>query len=479
VVQSVAERIPDPASARSIDRDLWAMAWPAMLSFVVVNIVDVVDVWLIGHLGRQTMAAWGYASQCLNLIETLLLSVGIGCVALMARAVGADDGPRARRVLAASVLASQAVAGVGLLLALLVPRQILRLLDAAPEVIEIAVPFFRLLAASMLAYGAAYAFESGLRANKNTRAPMAVAVVVMLVKAVLSVVLIFGYLGAPRLGLTGAGMATLGAHLVGLTLYVAISRRFARQGLHVTFDGADLRAALSRTKPGSEASAVTEVARVSLPSMAERLVMSLAILTYFKILSGYGTAAIAAYAIGVRLLSLSWIPGLAFGAAASAFVGQALGAGDSAQARRVGFRAIGQVLIVMCIMAVGVLFLREPLARAFTSDDAVAADLAPMMLMLGVAQPFMGTHFALGGVLRGAGDTMTPFLGAALGNLCFRVPLAWVFARLLGMPLAWVWSALVFDHIARLAVNGTVFMRGGWSQRVGATVNARSAPEPP
>jgi putative MATE family efflux protein len=449
------------------------MAWPAMLSLVVVNIVDIVDVWLIGRLGRQTMAAWGYASQCVNLIETLLISVGIGCVALMARAIGASDAGRARRVLAASVLVSQCVAGLGLLLALLVPRPILRLLDAAPDVIEIAVPFFRLLAASMMAYGAAYSFESALRANKNTRAPMAVAVVVMLVKTVLSVVLIFGYLGAPRLGLTGAGLATLGAHVVGLTLYVAISRILARQGLHVTFHRADVRAAFRGAQPGADdRGAVVEMVRVSIPSMGERLVMNLAILTYFKILSGYGTAAIAAYAIGVRLLSLSWIPGLGFGAAASAFVGQALGAGDSARARQLGFRAMGQVLVVMGAMAVAVLFLRDPLARAFTSDQRVAADLAPMMLMLAIAQPFMGTHFALGGVLRGAGDTMTPFVGAAIGNLCFRVPLAWVFARLLGLPLAWVWSALVFDHVARLVVNGSVFLRGKWAQRVGASLDA-------
>ena len=99
------------------------------------------------------------------------------------------------------------------------------------------------------------------------------------------------------------------------------------------------------------------------------------------------------------------------------------------------------------------------------NDLAVAEHT--MMLMLAVAQPFMGTHFALGGVLRGAGDTVTPFLGAAVGNLCFRVPLAWVFARVLGAPLAWVWSALVFDHMARLAINGTVFLRGRWAQRVG------------
>jgi putative MATE family efflux protein len=480
IVADSAAKFPVVPRARDLDREVWAMAWPAMLSLVVVNLVDVVDVALIGHLGRQTMAAWGYAARCVQLVETLLQSLGIGCVALMARAIGANDPPRARRVLAASVLLSQGLAGLGLLIAICVPRAILRLLDAAPDVIEISVPYFRLLAGAMMLYGAAFVFECGLRANKNTRGPMGVAISVMVVKTTLSLVLIFGLLGSPRLGLTGAGIATVCAHGVGLGLYTAISRLGAKQGLSVTFGWLDIEAlwhaALGRASGPGEA---REVLLVSLPSMGERLIISLALLTYFKILSSYGTAAIAAYAIGVPLLALSWIPGLGFAAAASTFVGQALGAGDSARARRVGFRAAGQALGVMCVVGFAFLFMREPLAKAFTSDARVAADLTPFMLMLAIAQPFMGTHFTLGGVLRGAGDTMTPFVGAAVGSLCFRVPLAWVFARVLGAPLPWVWSALVFDHLARVGINGVVFLRGGWARRTGATLRAVGRPAPP
>ena len=152
------------------------MAWPAILSFVVVNLVDIVDVGLVGRLGRQNVAAWGYATQCVNLVETLLVSVGIGAVALMARAIGAGDPARARRALAGSMLVALSVSGLGLTLVMLVPRQVLGLLDARPEVIEIAVPYFQLTAGSMVLYGAAFMFECGLRAHKNTRAPMVVAV---------------------------------------------------------------------------------------------------------------------------------------------------------------------------------------------------------------------------------------------------------------------------------------------------------------
>jgi putative MATE family efflux protein len=469
---SAVDRGGDPlpravvADDRALDRDIWAMAWPAMLSFVVVNVVDVVDVALVGRLGRQTVAAWGYATQCVHLVETLVQSVGIGCVALVARARGADDPGRARRAIAASIFVAQGVAALALLLVLAIPRPLLRLLDAQPDVIELAVPYFRLFAGAMVLYAAAFMFECAHRANRNTRGPMFIAAGVMSVKTVLSLVLIFGAFGLPRLELVGAGIATLGAHATGLALYVLLSRAAARDGLIVTFGWDDVRTMWDVAK---------ETLYVSLPSMGERLIMSLALLTYFKILSGYGTAAIAAYAIGVRLLSFSWAPGLGFAASASTIVGQALGAGDSSQARRAGLRCVGQALLVMGALAVAFYFLRGPLAHAFTKDAKVAENLMPFMLMLAIAQPFMGVHFTLGGVLRGAGDTITPLLGAAIGNWGFRVPLAIIFTRWFGHELVWVWAALIGDHVARMLVNGFVFLRGKWALRVGATVRQKTA----
>ncbi len=437
------------------------MAWPAILSFLVVNVVDVIDVALVGHLGRQTVAAWGYAAQCVHVVETLVQSVGIGCVALVARATGARDAPRGRRAIAASSFVAGAVAMLGFLLALTIPRTLLGLLDAEPAVIELSVPYFRLFAASMVLYGMAFMYESSLRANRSTRGPMLIAVCVMTVKTVLSVLLVFGLFGLPRLELVGAGIATLAAHAVGLALYVVVSRLAARDGLLVTFGWDDVRRMWD---------VAGEVLWVSLPSMGERLIMSLALLTYFKILSAYGTAAIAAYAIGVRLLSFSWAPGLGFAAAASTFVGQALGASDSQGARRAARGALTQALLLTTSVAFVFVFLRAPLANAFTKDAKVAECLLPFMMMLAIAQPFMASHFTLGGVLRGAGDTLTPLVGAAVGNWGFRVPLAWLFTRVFGHELFWVWAALIGDHVARVAVNGGVFLRGKWALRVGATV---------
>jgi putative MATE family efflux protein len=299
--------------------------------------------------------------------------------------------------------------------------------------------------------------ESGLRADRNTRLPMQIAVVVTLVKTVLNFGLIFGAFGFPRLELVGAGLATVASQLIGLGLFAVVVVR-AKPGTPVALRPADLPAA----RP-----LLADVIRISLPSIGERVAMNLGLLAYFRILAGYGTVAIAAYTVGIRVLSFSWIPGVGFGTAAATLVGQALGAGDLAGARAAGWRTT-RVAVVLAV-SLGAVFglARAPLARAFTSDPETVATLGPFLLCLAIAQPFLQAHFALGGAHRGAGDTFTPFVASALGNWAVRVPLAAFLAGVLSRDLVWIWYVLLLDHAMRTAWLARSFQRGRWSQKLG------------
>jgi putative MATE family efflux protein len=443
---------------RRLDRDVWAMAWPVVLSLLLTNVVDLADIAMVGRLGQDSVAAVGYAAQYAALVRTVLIAVGVGCVALVSRALGALDPAQGRRMLTGSLVVSFGFAVVAALVVLALPRELLALLDATPHVAEIGVPYFRLSLLAMLATGLSVIFDSAQRAHRDTRTPMLIALVAATVKIALNVLLIFGVLGFPRLELVGAAIATLIAESLALALYLIVAR--ARQ--------APGRALLpARLDAATMLGTVREVLRVSLPAVGERVVMSAAMLVYFAILSRYGTSAIAAYSIGVRLLGFSWLPGLAFGAAAATLVGQTLGAGDAHGARRAGWRSMWLALYVMAVLGLGCAFLREPLARVFTHDEAIIQQLLPFLLMLAIAQPFMGVHFTLSGALRGSGDTFTPLLGAALGNWVLRVPLAFVAAKLLHWPIEWVWGALVLDHFARSIWYVLAFRGGRWERVFG------------
>jgi Na+-driven multidrug efflux pump len=201
--------------------------------------------------------------------------------------------------------------------------------------------------------------------------------------------------------------------------------------------------------------------------VVERAILQGAMFTYVSTVGTYGTYAAAAYTIGVRLLSFSWIPGNGFAQAAATIVGQSLGAGDAWLAERATRRAAALALGVALVMAVLAALLDRPLARFFTADPHTVEALIPFMMCLAVAQPFMQVHFTLAGAFRGAGDTVTALIAAVIGNWMFRVPFALLVTRVLHADLIWVWAVLMLDHVARAVWLVWAFHRRDWTERLG------------
>lgn len=444
------------SDARSADREIWKLAWPVILSQILASAVSLIDIAMLGRLGPHNLAAVGYVTQIFLLTQAVLFAVGTAGVALMSRALGAGDPARARAALASclgvALLAAIAISGT----VLAIPRELLLLLNAQPAVVEAALPYLRLTMLSTLLFAVSITLECGFRAARDTRTPVAVALVVTTVKSILNWLLIFGPFGLPELGLAGAGAATLGAQLVAVILLITLSqRRDARGSL-----------AIARGDVLAARQSLGEVGRISAPAVLERLVLNLALLDYFRMLGDYGPTAVAAYTVGVRMMSFSWIPGIGFAAAAATLVGHALGAEDRRAAVRAGWRATRFAVAVSIVLGLVFGLARAPLARVFTNDAEVLAELGPFMLTLALTQPLLGFHFTIAGALRGAGDTVTPLVAATTGNWAFRVPLAMWFTHL-GLPVLWMWIVLVFDHLARALIVGVVFARGRWQTKRG------------
>jgi len=449
---------------RRADRDILRLAWPAIVSQLLVTIVSVVDVWMVARISTASVAAASYTTQYFQLGQGALFGLSVACVAVMARALGAGDPARARHALAASLYLAVISAVVIASVAIAFPRQFLGILGAAPEVIEAAVPYFRLTMGSSVFFAVALTIESGFRSARNTALPLAIASGVTLVKLGLNAVLIFGWLSVPALGLVGAGIATLAAQVVGLVLFTSLARRRGRP------ESAVLR--LTRADFAAGRGLLRELGRLAWPAAGERVLINGALFIYFGVLSSYGASTVAAYGIGVRLLAFSWLAPTGISIAASTLVGQALGARDVRGAARAGWRAARLSLIVALPLFVLFALLRIPLAESFTSDRSVIEPLEPFMLLLGIAQPFLSLHFTLAGALRGAGDTKTPLWSAIMGNWIFRVPLALLVGTVLHLPVVWVWGTVVFDHVTRAVWLAWAFRRERWAANVGVSTRA-------
>lgn len=447
-----APRTLRPPLALDSIGEIWSLSWPVMLSQALLNAVGLLDIAMVGRIGSDAVAAAGYATQFFYLSQSVLFAVGSACVALMAQAIGAGDPARARRALAAALSVSVGSAAALSSAMLASPATLLRLLGAEEHVVSLCVPYLAAVVGSTPLLAISMTLEFAMRADRNARTPMAIAAGVTAAKIGLNLLWIFGYAGFPRLGLAGAGLATLASQVLGVALFLIALRR----------KHPDSPLAVRRRDFASARGFVPDVVRLALPGVGERLANNLALLAYFRVLSGYGSIAIAAYTVGVRLLAFTWIPGTGFGTAASTLVGQALGASNPQAASRAGWRATGLSLLLAAIFGVAALAAPAHIAGLFTAESALVGTLAPFLVCLALAQPSLQAHFALGGALRGAGDTWTPFVAAAVGNWALRVPLACLFAYAFRAPVVWIWAVIVADHMARALWLAFSFQRGAW-----------------
>lgn len=472
--QAIPHAEPEPKPAGAADdadsqgpltgiRELLRLAWPVMLATGAVTLAGIIDRAMVGRLGDGAggaaipLAAVGIATQFFFLVQSSLFAVGLACVALVARAIGARSPRDSQLAFAASIQVAIALSlGLSIPIALGAPVAF-AFLGQEEVVISAAIPYLHYVLGSSVMMAVALVIESAMRADKQMRQPMQIAMLVTICKLSLNWLFIFGHWGFPRMELVGAGLATLISQILGLALLLlAIRRRGETSPLHLRWG--DVAGHNPR---------VREILRIAVPGIAERLVMNTAMLSYIWVLGHYyGTLSVAAYTVGIPLLAFTWIPGQAYAQSCATLIGQALGRGKPEEATRIGWQAAGLAVFTAVILGTIVAFKRYSLAGLLTQDEAMIRALGPFLLALSIAQPVLQLQFTLGGAHRGAGDSTTPLIAACVGNWVFRVPLAFGAAMLLDADISWVWYALIFDHIARSLVLGISFHRGKWRDKL-------------
>jgi len=284
------------------------------------------------------------------------------------------------------------------------------------------------------------------------RTPLMIGAFLNLLNVSVAYVLIFGRLGLPALGVQGAAAASATAFWVGAILgLLTLIRR-----------GGALSVRRGELAPHPETA--RRVLAVGSPTALEQFLMQIGFLLYLGIAARYGTSAVAAYFIGVRILALSFLPGFGFGAAASTIVGQQLGAGQPEHAERSGWEANRLAVVAMSIAGIVIFLFARPIAAMFIDDAEVIDDAVSFIQILALAQPLMAADSTLGGALRGAADTRFPLVTVVVGFYGARLGFAWVVSHVLHLSLAWVWGALLGDYLLRAVLKGWRFHSGAWKR---------------
>ena len=430
---------------------VWQLAWPAVVTNLLQSTVGLVDTKAVGSLGSAAVAASTAGHRMQFLLQALLMAAGTGTTALMARAWGARDRDEAGRVMVASLTLGMAIALLMAVLGIALAEPFAVAFGLADDAAQLAATYIRWLSGFNPALAVGFMILAGLRAVGDTRTPLWVGVIANAINVLLLYMFVYGGLGCPKLGIAGAALAggmafgTMGVLSSGLWLrgLLAFTPHFA--------------GALDRAR-------VRRLVAVAVPAALEQLVFQSGFIAFTFLMARYGTAALAAYGIGVQILSLSFVVGFGFSIASSTLVGQHLGARDPQRATQSGWRAMRYAVFSMSALSVLIIALAEPIARSMIADPEVVRLTVAFIYCLGIAQPLMAVDFALSGALRGAGDTRFPLFSTFASLIGGRVLLAFVFSGL-GLSVEWVYGALLADYVIKATLMITRFKSGRW-QRV-------------
>jgi MATE family, multidrug efflux pump len=456
-VATVARSLPVAApagvtagSARDLRRATWSLAWPVIFSFSIESVVGLCDMLMVGRLGPRAVAGVGVGIQVLGAVDAVMFAVGTGALAVVARQVGARTLRDAEATLRQSMLAAVVLSLLAILPVVRWAPSIVAAFRVQPDVVVIGTRFVRLVMLGVPAAAVVFVVVSSLRGAGDTRTPLAIGTVVGLVNVGLGWVLIFGRLGMPALGVVGAATATSLAFATGAVVGVAL---LARGTLVLGLRARPFRVDLE---------VIRRVLRIGYPAAIEHLLIQIGFFLYIVFAAHHGTAAVAAYFIGVRILALSFLPGFGFAAAAATLIGQRLGADEPEEAERSGGAAVGLAIRLMSACGVLIFIAARPIARLFVDDELVIADTVSFIRVLAACQPLMAIDFTLGGALRGAGDTRFPLLAVFLGFYVCRLGAAGIVTFGLGLDLVWLWLALVGDYLVRAVLKTWRFRSGRW-----------------
>ncbi len=445
--------LAEPAGARppTVGLGVWELAWPSVALFALHALVGVVDFVFVSSLGTEAIAAVGVASQLHFFLFALFQAVTTGTVAVVARESGAGRWGEVGRAMRASVLLASGIGAVAML-AMPFAESIVGALGVQHGVAVLGGTCLAILLASNVPLAVEATIAMGLRGAGDVRTPLAIGIVANVVNVIGDYALIFGKLGAPALGAPGSAVATVIAFTVAAVLSVVLWLR------------GDLIIPRGPWRASVSAQRCWRLLRVGLPTALEQGAWHVGLLLFLTLVAAFGTEPVSAYLIGVRILSFCFVPGFGFATAASTLVGQNLGAERPDLAASSGWRATGGAVAVMGSVGLMIVILAVPLAGWFgAAGEATTTLTVTFIYILGAAQPLMALEFALGGALRGAGDTRFPLLAILIGLFVFRLGGALLIAEPLFGTVTAVWCCLLADYAVKAALLSWRFASGRWA----------------
>lgn len=435
--------------------NLTMFAIPLLIGNIAQQLYNTVDSIVVGkYVGDSALAAVGTSGPILNLLLLLFMGISTGAGILVSQYFGAQEQDKLEQAIGTCLSLTFISSIVIMIIGPFIVEPLMTMLGTPEDVHQMAVDYLIIIVLGIMGSGY-YNIVSGiLRGLGDSISPLIFLIVACLLNIVLDIVFVVNF----EMATAGVALATIIAQAISAVL--CVWRLTHMKGIHLT---------KKSLIPGKQMS--LKIARLGLPSGLTQMIFSMASIVVQSLTNSFGTSVIACSVVVMRVDGFAMMPNFTFGMAMTTFVGQNVGAKRMDRVRegvRDGIRAglAISVVLVACLLLFG-----KNLMHMFTDTPEVVNLGVHMLRILAVGYVAMAVTQSLSGVMRGAGDTMTPMVISFVTTVIVRVPIAYGLAYLtrsetqpVGSPDS-LYISLLVSWIVGAVLTTIAYRRGKWKER--------------
>lgn len=445
---------------RQLYARLLKLALPIMAGNFVHTLYNMADTYFLGKLGKEAVAAPSIAFNIVMLLTVFGGSFSMAGTTLMSQAKGrAEKHPEEAekvefylgQMASLTMLSSFILMGIGLAFA----EPLLGLLRVPADVYGQTLVYMRLMMFEIPFMFAAFVLSGALQAVGDSMTPFKIQLVTVVLNIALDPVLIFGLGPFPAMGVAGAAVATVLSRAVSaaISAYILIA---GRRGLRLH----------ARHLPLKKESALLFV-RIGLPSSFGQAISTLGFTVMQGAVNAFGTAVIAAFGVGNRIIGLFNMPAMGFSQATATLVGQSLGAKDKEKAKLVVHQSLLTIFAFISVAMTLTFFFGASFTRFFVDDPEVIAHGVMQFRIVSVSVVFFALFNVLNGAFYGGGDTVPVMANNIFRLWGLRVPLLYLMAFTLGWGPVGIWWSMFVSNMGVTAIAWFLYRSERWARSVG------------
>ena len=433
-----------------LNKAIFMLSVPMILEMLMESLFAVVDVFFVSRLGINSVATVGLTESVMMLVYSLAIGASMAVTAMVARRIGEKDRDGACIAAIQSLYVAISISLLISLSGLFYSEEILRLMGAEEEIIKTGAVYTRWMLGSNLVIMFLFLINAIFRGAGDAFLAMRALWIANILNIILDPVLIFGWGPFPAMGIEGAAVATNVGRGIGVSyqLYHLFNGKgvikIARQHIQLRLD------------------IIKRLLKVASGGTGQFLIASASWIFLMRIMSLFGSEALAGYTIGIRVLIFTILPAWGMANAAATLVGQNLGARQPERAESSVWRTAFYNMVFLGVVSI-IYFVTASQVMAFFTDDEKVIQLGKQCLQyVSLGYVFFAYQMVIIQAFNGAGDTRTPTILSFFCFWLFQIPLAYALAVIFELGPRGVFLAIAISESTLAVVSILIFRKGKW-----------------